>query len=159
MTSKYVSVPGYRSWTSMRQRCSNPNHPNYLRYGGRGISVCPEWDCFEKFMRDMGARPKGGSIDRIDTNGDYTPDNCKWSSAAEQSRNRNPRGTFRKPRRADHSGKRYNNLVMTSFSHKDGDRMFWRAKCDCGAEAIVNVRQCVRGYTKSCGCVYRSRFG
>lgn len=77
----------YKIWVVMRTRCNNPNFPKYPRYGGRGIRVCERWDRFENFLADMGERPAGMSIDRIDNDGDYCPENCKWSTNKEQSRN------------------------------------------------------------------------
>lgn len=84
-------TPTYKSFLSMRQRCLNPNSPNYHRYGGRGISICDRWQGekgFQNFLSDIGERPRGSSLDRIDTDGDYTPDNCRWATAKEQSNNR-----------------------------------------------------------------------
>jgi hypothetical protein len=72
----------------MRQRCNDKNNKHYNYYGGRGIKVCSEWNSFETFLQDMGERPDGHSIDRIDVNGDYCKENCKWSTAKQQARNR-----------------------------------------------------------------------
>ena len=73
----------------MKARCLNQNNKHYANYGGRGIKICDEWiNNFNQFVVDMGEKPQGYSIDRIDNNGDYTPNNCKWSTKKEQQRNR-----------------------------------------------------------------------
>jgi hypothetical protein len=76
-------------WSRMKNRCNNPNNAKYHRYGGRGIKVCDRWlNSFENFLSDVGRRPsKKYSIDRINNDGDYEPDNVKWSTAMQQSRN------------------------------------------------------------------------
>lgn len=78
----------HRSWLKMRDRCLNPKHPHYDRYGGRGILICERWDNFENFFQDMGPRPDGLTLDRKNSNKGYSPDNCKWSDMVEQNRNR-----------------------------------------------------------------------
>lgn len=78
----------YRSWVHMRTRCNNPNHKLYRRYGGRGISVSPEWNTFETFLSDMGPRPKGTTIGRKDNDLGYSKENCRWEGKKEQERNK-----------------------------------------------------------------------
>lgn len=85
--SPYTRTPTYRSWEAMIRRVTNPRAANWAEYGGRGISVCDHWKSFENFLEDMGERPDGTTIDRINPNGDYEPGNCRWASAAIQSRN------------------------------------------------------------------------
>ena len=86
--------PTYISWVGMMQRCNYVGHAKYALYGGRGITVCERWHEFENFLADMGERPIGKSLDRIDSNKGYSPENCRWSTKSEQMRNTRRALTF-----------------------------------------------------------------
>jgi len=100
----WANTPTYRSWTSMKSRCSDPRNASYAQYGGRGITVCARWDSFENFLRDMGKRPGlEYQIDRRDPDGNYEPSNCRWITRAENvARRRDPGGWIQ--RRANQAG-------------------------------------------------------
>jgi hypothetical protein len=80
--------PTYTSWQNMLSRCRTDSHPSTMQYKGRGITVCDRWLSFENFLSDMGERPDGKSIERVNNNGNYEPDNCCWATTHDQSRNR-----------------------------------------------------------------------
>ena len=88
----HTKTTEYRIWCNMKTRCTNPNVEHYKNYGGRGITICKQWlESFEQFYKDMGKRPEGKTLDRIDNNKGYEPSNCKWSTYSEQARNRRNR--------------------------------------------------------------------
>lgn len=78
----------YKVWQDMRRRCRDPSRKAYQHYGGRGIAVCDRWQSFDHFLADMGEPEGGFSLDRIDVNGHYSPENCRWVPLPEQKRNK-----------------------------------------------------------------------
>ena len=101
----------YRSWEAMRSRCRNENHRQYHDYGGRGITVCEAWDSFATFLEDMDERPEGKTLDRIDADGPYCPENCEWATHKSQARNR------RSNRLLTHSGE---TLALAEWAERGG---------------------------------------
>lgn len=95
----HVGTPTYFTWSSMNARCSNPKNTHYASYGGRGIKVCEKWRTFLGFLDDMGYRPPGRSLDRINNDMGYEPGNCRWATPEEQANNQ------QKTRRITHQGR------------------------------------------------------
>lgn len=87
--------PLYKAWAGMVNRCTNPNHSSYYRYGAKGIKVSEDWMGFRNFLRDMGERPEGMTLDRIDPYGGYSKENCRWATMKDQRVNRTKEGDAR----------------------------------------------------------------
>lgn len=141
--SEYPRI--YKIWQGMRQRCNNPNDKDYMLYGGRGIKVCPEWDCdaepFILWSLENGYADNL-SIDRINTNGDYCPENCRWATSTQQIRNRRMQRTNKTGVNGVHIDRnayratiyvnnkridlgRYKTLDEAAEARKQGELIYW----------------------------------
>lgn len=126
-------TPEYTSWESMKQRCNNSNNKHYKNYGGRGITVCKEWDTFDQFLLDMGYRPdKKYSLDRIDVNKNYCKENCKWSDRYTQDRNR------RSSVYLEYKGKKYILQDLANLVNLNQQTIQGRLKKGMSVEEAVN---------------------
>ena len=103
--------PVYYVWQAMKKRCMNEEYKDYDAYGGRGIAVCDRWMDFKNFYEDMGSKPEGMSLDRIDNNGNYCPENCRWATTSQQARNK------RSSRYLTHNGR---TLCLADWSAETG---------------------------------------
>lgn len=110
----------YRTWKDMRARCNNPNNTDYYNYGARGIMVCQRWDDFALFYDDMGNRPIGFTLDRINPLGNYEPTNCRWANASTQANNK------RTNRRISHNGEERTLLQWCRLFNLDHSRVRYR---------------------------------
>lgn len=84
----------YICWRAMKQRCTYEKHISYANYGGRGIKVCERWLVFTDFLSDMGEKPEGMQLDRVNVNGNYEPSNCRWATQSENLKNKRNRATI-----------------------------------------------------------------
>lgn len=117
-THGMYGTPEYRTWRSMVDRCTNPNSQCWSDYGGRGVTVRKRWLKFENFYADMGNRPEGTTLDRIDVNGGYEPDNCRWADRKTQARNK------RNNHLIEHGGE---TLTMAEWAERS-DMPQWKLK-------------------------------
>jgi hypothetical protein len=142
-------TPEYRAWQEMKRRCYDPQRKHFGNYGGRGIRVCDAWrESFPAFLADVGRRPPGCSLDRIDPNGDYEPANVRWANARLQRRNQRQPCVML-------AGQQFGRLRVVDEVPAVGREVRWRCLCACGAEVIVSGAHLTSGHTKSCGCIKR----
>jgi hypothetical protein len=125
--------PERYAWASMKGRCTNPNHPNYRYYGGRGIVVCDRWmHSFRAFLADMGPRPsKDHSLDRIDNDGPYSPENCRWATRKTQQRNSGRAG------RIEYQGRIVSYIELAEILQMRWGTIYQRIRAGWSIEEII----------------------
>lgn len=120
-------IAEYKTWLAMRGRCLNPHNKKYADYAGRGITICAAWSSFAAFYRDMGPKPSPAhSIDRIDNDGPYSPENCRWATPAEQARNRR---------------------LATSLTLEGQTRRLYEWEAETGLSSAIIMKRLRRGWT------------
>jgi hypothetical protein len=127
--------PLYNVWRSMRDRCMNPNFRQWNAYGGRGIKICERWNDFHAFVSDMGPRPVGYSLDRIDNDGNYTPENCRWADRKTQQRNQ------RRAVYVDIEGNRYRAIELAELSGLKSGTIIERARQGLPYEEVISPKR------------------
>jgi hypothetical protein len=124
--------PLYSIWLGMRARCKDKNLKYYCNYGGRGIKVCERWQVFANFVEDMGPRPEGYSLDRINNDGNYEPNNCRWADKKQQSRN------TRRTNKVVIDGKQYLIIDLADRAGMKADTILNRIKKGLPFEEIIS---------------------
>lgn len=122
----------YRSWKDLRARCQNPNDSDYKDYGGRGITFDPRWEDFAVFFAEMGRRPEGMSLDRIDVNGNYEAGNCRWATAMTQANNK------RSNHRIEWNGRSQTLMEWSRETGVDQSKARYRLKQNWPLEAVFS---------------------
>lgn len=148
----------YHTWASMKRRCYNPNSQHYNYYGGKGVKVCPEWHDYRMFKEWALAHGYDESlqIDRVDSSGDYAPNNCEWVTAKENKRRMWADRHTNNPEQFDLAGRTFSRLIAIETVGKDKHGcILWRCKCVCGGEILATGTRLRRGAVKSCGCLKR----
>jgi hypothetical protein len=134
INGKKVRTPTYLSWQTMKARCLYPREPGYPRYGGRGITVCKRWMSFANFLEDMGERPIGTSLDRIDNDGHYEPSNVRWATREEQNNNR------RNTKFIEFQGRRLGVAQWARYLGIDRTTIGRRIERGCSVEEILSTK-------------------
>lgn len=146
--------PLHNIWQGIIQRCTNPNNPNYKRYGAKGISVCDRWMNFDNFVEDVGIRPKNYCLDRIDDKGNYEPLNCRWLSY----RDNHPLIKNNKVKRENLVGQRFGKYLVVDVIIPKTKLKRFLCECDCGIRRVVDYARLKSGIITSCyACKRESR--
>ena len=123
----------FQCWADMKQRCYNKNSKQFKNYGARGIVVCDKWkSSFDAFLNDMGDKPEGMSIERIDVNGNYDPGNCKWASRLEQAKNK------RTTHQISFDGRCMTMREWANFLGRHEATLSYRKKQGCSIEQLLS---------------------
>lgn len=135
----------YRIWMGIITRCYNENHKTYKYYGAKGIRISDEWLYFQKFVNDMGIRPPGYQIDRIDPTKGYNKENCRWISKKENTSRQNNR-------LINITGMKFGkwNVIDRDLTKAGRDQAYWNCICECGTKSSVIGSFLRKGKTKQC---------